>query len=160
MAAKEDIALTIERQAAARRLLADPLITVHSRPEDFALVQAHSDWLVHQFQRVLGYELIIADDHARLVKTGLVHPVTTPLLRDSGTPFTPRAYTYLTLTLAALSDTGPHTTAAELAAGVREAAQEAGLALDPAARLGNAVPSLPGLPDSSDGACLPKPAAG
>ncbi|WP_107491214.1 TIGR02678 family protein [Thermobifida fusca] len=145
MAAKEDIALTIERQAAARRLLADPLITVHSHPEDFALVQAHSDWLVRQFRRVLGYELLIADDHARLVKTGLVHTVTTPLLRDSGAPFTPRAYTYMALTLAALPDAGPRTTVAELAAGVRAAAEEAGLALDPEARLGERRAFVAGL---------------
>src|SRR5690606_37927626 len=142
---KEDIALTIERQAAARRLLADPLITAHSHPEDFALVQAHSDWLVRRFQRVLGYELVVADDHARLVKTGLVRTVTTPLLRASGAPFTPRAYTYLTLTLAALAEAAPHTTVAALAAGVRDAARDAGLALDPEARLGERRAFVAGL---------------
>ena len=145
MAAKEDIALTIERQAAARRLLADPLITAHSHPEDFALVQAHSDWLIRRFERVLGYELVVADDHARLVKTGMVRTVTTPLLRASGAPFTPRAYTYLTLTLAALAETAPHTTVAELAAGVRDAARDAGLALDPEARLGERRAFVAGL---------------
>lgn len=136
MAAKEDIALTIERQAAARRLLADPLITARSHPEDFALVHAHSDWLIRRFQRVLGYGLTVADNHARLVKTGLVDAVATPLRRASGAPFTPRAYTYLTLTLAALTDTAEQTTAAELATGVRAAAVEAGLDLDPESRLG------------------------
>ncbi|MEY9215141.1 TIGR02678 family protein [Thermobifida halotolerans] len=145
MAAKEDIALTIERQAAARRLLTDPLITARSHPEDFALVHAHSDWLIRRFQRVLGYELVVADDHARLVKTGLVHTVATPLHRDSGAPFTPRAYTYLTLTLAALADADPRTTVAELASGVRAAARDAGLDIDPRSRLGERRAFVAGL---------------
>jgi len=145
VAAKEDIALTIERQAAARRLLADPLITARSHPEDLALVQAHSDWLVRRFRRVLGYELVVADDYARLVKTGLVRTVTTPLHRDSGAPFTPRAYTYLTLTLAALAEADARTTVAELAAGVRAAARDAGLSLDPEQRLGERRAFVAGL---------------
>ncbi|GLU49265.1 TIGR02678 family protein [Nocardiopsis ansamitocini] len=136
MAAKEDIALTVERQAAARRLLADPLITTGSHPDEFPLVHAHSDWLIRCFHRVLGYHLTVADDHARLVKTGLVDAVVAPLPRTSGAPFTPRAYTYLALTLAALADSPARTTVAELAAGVREAAAEAGLRLDPERRMG------------------------
>ncbi|TDQ51505.1 DUF2398 family protein [Actinorugispora endophytica] len=145
MAAKEDIALTIERQAAARRLLADPIITARSHPEDFALVHAHSDWLIRSFERVLGYDLTVADDHARLVKSGLVRAVATPLHRASGAPFTPRAYTYLALTLAALAETAPRTAVTELAAAVREAADEAGLDLDPESRLGERRAFVAGL---------------
>ncbi|MGI5119090.1 TIGR02678 family protein [Marinactinospora thermotolerans] len=134
MAAKDDIALIVERQTAARRLLADPLVTAHRHPEDFTLVSAHSEWLVQRFQRVLGYRLVVAADHARLVKSGIHDAVVTPLVRDSGAEFTPRSYAYLALALAALVDAPPVVRLAELAAWVREAAVEAGLDLDPADR--------------------------
>ncbi|GAA3764129.1 uncharacterized protein (TIGR02678 family) [Spinactinospora alkalitolerans] len=131
----EDIALTVERQAAARRLLADPLVTARSHPEDFALVRTHSDWLVQRFQRVLGYRLTVAADHARLVKTGLVDAVATPLTRASGAHFTPRAYTYLALALAALAEAPARLPLSRLAEDVRAAAEEAGLDLDPRDRM-------------------------
>ncbi len=134
MASSEDIALAGERQAAARRLLADPIVTAHSHPEDFAVVHAHSDWLIQQFDRVLGYELTVAADYARLAKAGLVRHVSQPLRRASGTPFPPRSYSYLALCLVALVDTAATRTLSQLAEEVRDAAAEAHLDLDPSDR--------------------------
>lgn len=129
----DDIALTIERQAAARRLLAEPLVTAASHPEDFALIYSHADYLVQRFRMLLGYELIINSHFARLVKVGTAaaDPAGHPLLRASGAPFTPRAYAYLTLILAVVSDGGTDAPVplGELAKGVRAAARDAGIRL-------------------------------
>ncbi|RCV52766.1 TIGR02678 family protein [Marinitenerispora sediminis] len=136
MASREDVALTVERQTAARRLLADPLVTAHTHPEDFALIRAHAEWLVQRFRRVLDYRLTVAAEHARLVKTGLVAAVRRPLVRGSGGYFTPRTYSYLALAVAALLEAPPRIAVTRLAADVRVAAGEAGLGLDPADRAG------------------------
>ncbi|MDA2815197.1 DUF2398 family protein [Nocardiopsis sp. RSe5-2] len=129
----DDIALTGERQAAARRLLRTPVLSWRTHPRDLALVRAHSDWLVQRFRRVLGYELVVEADHARLVKAGPPGDAPPPR-RASGAPLTPRAYAYLALTLAALPECGARTDAGELAERVRAAAAEAGLPHDPRAR--------------------------
>lgn len=136
MTSSEDVALAGERQAAARRLLADPIVTARTHPEDFAVVWSHSEWLIQQFDRVLGYELTVADEHARLTKTGLVRSVTRPLRRASGASATPRVYSYLALCLAALVESGPTLAVSRLASDVRDAASEAGLNLDPTSRMG------------------------
>ncbi|WP_067964519.1 DUF2398 family protein [Nocardiopsis trehalosi] len=135
MTSHEDIALIGERQAAARRLLAEPLLTARTHPDDFAVVRSHSEWLTQRFRRVLGYELTVAADHARLVKAGQVRPVVRPLARASGAYFSPRAYAYLALALAALVEAPPEVDLARLAADVRAAADEAGLDLDPRERM-------------------------
>ncbi|MDA2808918.1 DUF2398 family protein [Nocardiopsis suaedae] len=129
----DDIALTGERQAAARRLLHTPVLSWRTHPRDLALVRAHSDWLVQRFRRVLGYELVVEADHARLAKAGPPGDAPPPR-RASGAPLTPRAYAYLALTLAALPECGTPTDTGELAGRVRAAAEEAGLAHDPRAR--------------------------
>ncbi|MDA0565779.1 TIGR02678 family protein [Streptomonospora sp. S1-112] len=136
MTATDDIALIGERQAAARRLLADPIVTARTHPDDFAVIRSHSDWLIQRFRRVLGYELKVAADHARLVKTGLVSGTTRPLTRPSGAYFSPRTYSYLALSLAVLVEAPARLTAAGLAADVSAAAAEAGLDLDPRRRMG------------------------
>ncbi|WP_017558066.1 DUF2398 family protein [Nocardiopsis baichengensis] len=129
----DDIALTGERQAAARRLLRTPVLSARTHPRDLALVRAHSDWLVQRFRRVLGYELVVEADHARLVKAAPPQDAPPPR-RASGAPLTPRAYTYLALTLAALPECAASTGTGEVAERVRAAAAEAGLAHDPEAR--------------------------
>ncbi|MFC4565218.1 TIGR02678 family protein [Nocardiopsis mangrovi] len=136
MTSNEDIALIGERQAAARRLLADPLITARTHPDDFAVVRSHSDWLIQRFRRVLGYDLTVAADHARLAKTGLVGPVARPLTRHSGAQFSPRTYGHLALCLAALVEAPRSVTVSRLAADVHAAAVEAGLDFDPRDRMG------------------------
>ncbi|MFW6640147.1 TIGR02678 family protein [Nocardiopsis algeriensis] len=132
----EDAALIGERQAAARALMAHPLLTERARPTEFALVRSHAEWLVQRFHRVLGYRLLVAEDHARLVKRGPAAAVGASFTRATGVRFTPRTHTYLALVLAVLVErTGP-TTARELAALVREAAYDAGIDADPARGLG------------------------
>ncbi|WP_049576334.1 TIGR02678 family protein [Nocardiopsis sp. SBT366] len=132
----EDAALIGERQAAARALMARPLLTRRTHPAEFSLVRSHAEWLVQRFQRVLGYRLTVADEHARLVKRGLVDEVVRPAERATGARFTPRTHTYLALALAVLVEqTGP-TTARSLTAGVRAAAREAGIDADPGRGLG------------------------
>lgn len=131
---KDDIALIVERQAAARRLLATPLVTRDTHPEEFPLIHAHADWLTRRFRALLGYELAVTADHARLTKTGLLEPVVWPLRRDSGARFTPRAYAYLALALAALAELANPVSLREMIDGVRLAARDAGLDLDPTDR--------------------------
>ncbi|WP_017618618.1 DUF2398 family protein, partial [Nocardiopsis gilva] len=135
MESSEDIALIGERQAAARRLLTAPIVTARTHPEDFAVIRAHSDWLIQRFHRILDYRLTVAADHARLAKTGLVRSVARPLTRSSGAHFSPRAYTYLALALAALVEAPPTLPVSRLAADVHAAATEAGLDLDPRDRM-------------------------
>lgn len=133
----EDAALIGERQAAARALLAHPLISARTRPTDFALVRSHAEWLVQRFQRVLGHRLIIADDHARLVRRGGVRrPTVAGLLRADGTRFTPRDHTCFALILAVLVEETEPITALALAGRVRAAAIEAGVDVDPTRGLG------------------------
>ncbi|MES0834728.1 TIGR02678 family protein [Nocardiopsis tropica] len=132
----EDAALIGERQSAARALLAHPLLTRAAHPAELSLVRSHAEWLVQRFQRVLGYRLDVGDDHARLVKRGLVDEVVHRPTRANGARFTPRTHTYLALALAVLvEETGP-TTVRALALRVRAAAHEAGIDADPGRGLG------------------------
>ncbi|MFV2196340.1 TIGR02678 family protein [Nocardiopsis sp. LOL_012] len=132
----EDAAFIGERQAAARALMARPLITARTRPAEYALVCSHAEWLVQRFQRVLGYRLVIAEDHARLVKRGLVEEVTRPFTRATGARFTPRVHTYLALTLAVLLEDPEPAPVRTLAGRVRSVAAEADIDADPQRGLG------------------------
>lgn len=133
----EDAALIGERQAAARALLAHPLISARTRPTDFALVRSHTEWLVQRFQRVLGHRLFVADDHARLIRRGGVRrPTVAGLRHTDDTRFTPRTHTYFALALAVLVEETEPTTILALAGQVRAAAVEAGVDADPARGLG------------------------
>ena len=132
----EDAALLGERQAAARALLARPLLTERTHPAEFPLVRAHEEWLVQRFQRVLGYRLDVADDHARLIKRGLTPRSTRHFARTTGAAFTPRTHTYLALTLAVLVEEHGTLTLGRLADQVHSAAREAGIDADPARGLG------------------------
>lgn len=127
----EDSALIGERQAAARALMARPLLTERTHPADLALVRAHAEWLIQRFQRVLGYRLTITDDHARLHKRGIGALRSEPARRESGARFTPRTHTYMALVLAVLVEATEDTTVHGLAADVRVAAREAGVDADP-----------------------------
>ena len=132
----EDAALIGERQAAARALMARPLLTREAHPAEFSLVSSHAEWLIQRFQRVLGYRLTVADDHARLLKRGLVHEVTRPFIRVDGSRRTPRSLTYLVLALAVLVERTEPLTVRSLAVQVRAAAREAGIDADPERGLG------------------------
>ncbi|GAB3868183.1 TIGR02678 family protein [Dactylosporangium cerinum] len=124
---EHDIALAEERRRAVRALLAQPLL--HPTHDEFPLVRRHADWLKSWFGQFLGYRLVVEAGFARLFKAGLPPGQGRPLLQKSGTPFAPRSYAYLALTVAVLL-TGPEQLLlSQLVADIRSAAVEAGIDL-------------------------------
>ncbi|QVQ51014.1 DUF2398 family protein [Spiractinospora alimapuensis] len=135
-----DIALTVERQAAARVLLVNPLVRAATSPEDFAGITTHADWLIQRFTGLLGYSLTVEAQFARLHKGAPIGVEPSGLRQRSGSPFTPRGYAYLTVALAVLG-TGPATVSlADLLSEVRATAIEAGVRVGPAERLAERRP--------------------
>lgn len=96
-----------ERRAAARALLANPILSGPDHAEELALVRRHHAGLRQTFQSVLGYPLVVEPTFARLVKA--VPPADTPprgAHRNNGTPLTARSYTCLALVCAGLMAPG------------------------------------------------------
>lgn len=127
----EDVQATAERRRAARALLRAPLL----RPDgpyadELRLVRRHRAELERMFADGLGYRLVVEPGGARLFKAGLGRDSTRPLARRSGAPFTPRAYAFLCLTLAALTRSKGQLLVDELVAQVRSAAADARLDVD------------------------------
>ncbi|MHC5904513.1 TIGR02678 family protein, partial [Streptomyces sp. S6] len=131
-----DVALAAERRAAARLLLAHPLITSTGPHRDtFPLVRKHADWLAQRFQQVFGYRLLVDAGYARLFKAGLGPGAGHRLERPStGTPFTPRTYAYLTLALSVLVTAPEQLLLSQLVADLRAAAVDAGLEITDSGR--------------------------
>lgn len=121
--------LAAERRAAARLLLRHPLVTPASHPDEFPLIRRHADWLVRQFQQVLGYRLVVEGRFARLHKAGLGPGAGRRLERAGGGAFTPRAYAYVALALSVLVTAPEQLLLSELVARTRGAAAEAGIDL-------------------------------
>lgn len=119
-----------ERRRAARALVRTPLLHADGHADDLALVRRHQRELVPMFADGLGYRLVVEPTLARLVKTGLHPDATRGLRRRNGTPFTPRRYALLALTLAALTRARRQVMVDELVAGVRSAAADAGVEID------------------------------
>jgi uncharacterized protein (TIGR02678 family) len=119
-----------ERRRAARALVRTPLLHQGAHADDLALVRRHQRELVPMFADGLGYRLVVEPSLARLVKTGLQPDATRGLRRRNGTPFTPRRYTLLALTLAALTRARRQVMVDELVSGVRSAAADAGVEVD------------------------------
>ncbi|WP_055585207.1 DUF2398 family protein [Streptacidiphilus griseoplanus] len=124
----EDDTASGERRAAARLLLAHPLITA-TGPWAAGLpqIRRHSDALAQRFDRLLGYRLEVDEHAARLFKAGLGTGCGRGLRGRDGAPFTPGAYTALVLVLATLPDLPGTPTLRELHAEVRSAASATGL---------------------------------
>ncbi|WP_405535438.1 TIGR02678 family protein [Streptomyces sp. NBC_00075] len=124
-----DVALAAERRTAARLLLAHPLVTGTGPHSDtFPLVRRHADWLAQRFQQVFGYRLLVEATYARLFKAGLGPDSGHRLERPStGTPFTPRTYTYLALALSVLVTAPEQLLLSQLVADLRAAAVDAGI---------------------------------
>jgi len=107
-----------------RTLLRRPILHINGRGADLLpMVFRHRDRLRRLFATYLGYRLTVEGRLARLYKSA-----------DTGTGrgipnFTPRAYAYLALTLAALVDTGRQVLLSQLIADVRGAAAEAGITI-------------------------------
>ncbi|NEC88654.1 TIGR02678 family protein [Streptomyces sp. SID12501] len=124
-----DVALAAERRAAARLLLAHPLVTSSGPHSDtFPLIRRHADWLAQRFQQVFGYRLLVEASYARLFKAGLGPGSGHRLERPStGTPFSPRTYAYLALALSVLVTAPEQLLLSQLVADLRAAAVDAGV---------------------------------
>ncbi len=121
---------SLERIDAARALLARPVLTAESQPEELALVRLHAPALRNTFKTLLGYHLVVEASFARLIKG----PVTAdaparPARRHDNSVFTPAAYTHLALLCAALlaPDTGEQTLISTLIDQVRSDAATIGV---------------------------------
>jgi uncharacterized protein (TIGR02678 family) len=118
-----------ECQDAMRLLLRHPLVTADGPYADgFTTVRRHRDRLSKDFRQLLGYRLAVESGFARLYKAGLGAGNGRPLLRPSGTPFSPRAYTYLSLCCAVLLTSRQQLLLSSLVDDVRHAGSEAGIA--------------------------------
>ena len=119
---------------ARRALLAGPLLLA-SDPA-FGTVRAHADRLRAEFQRELGYELVVRASHARLRKRSdeprSDRPARIPRAGhpDTWQPFTRRHYVLFALALGACERARVQTSIGLLAEDVRSLAAEEGIALD------------------------------
>jgi uncharacterized protein (TIGR02678 family) len=130
--------LEAERVRAFRALLQAPLLSAER--EELPLVRRHAGALKRRFSELLGYELVLRSDHARLRKRPVGRDVTRParivpsardkVAEDRWRPFTRRHYALLALALAALERCGPQTAISLLAGEIRELAREEGIPLD------------------------------
>lgn len=127
----EDVYASAERRRAARALLREPLLHGEGpSAEEFRLVRRHRAELIRMFADGLGYRLVVDPQAARLYKPGLGRDPSRRLEKNSGAPFTPRAYALLCLTVAALTTARQQLLVDELVAAIRSAAAEAGLDVD------------------------------
>ena len=126
-----DTTAEAEIRAAARALLRMPMLYDGGGHDDeLRLVRRHRAELTRLFAEGLGYRLVIQPGVVRLVKTGLGRDHSRGLRRRSGTPFSPRGYAMLNLTLAALTRCRAQLMVDELVAQVRSAAADAGIEVD------------------------------
>lgn len=117
-----------ERRAAARALLAAPLLCREHDPDTFALVRRHEADLDRWFTQRLGYRLHLGTDTARLYKSTVV-PWARPL-RTSGGRALHGLETVLLLLALASTVAGPAVISLrDLVAAVRSAAVDAELEL-------------------------------
>jgi uncharacterized protein (TIGR02678 family) len=128
--AAPDLLAEADVRSAARSLLRTPLLTADAHPDELALVRRHRDELTRLFADGLGYRLVVEPGLARLYKTGLGLDTSRGLRRRNDVPFSPRRYTLLALTLAALTRARRQLMVDELVAAVRSAAVDAGIDVD------------------------------
>ena len=127
----EDVLAAAERRTAARALLRSPLLRAEDRDCDaLRLVRRYRGELTKLFAEGLGYRLVVDPSGARLFKAGLGRDATRPLRRRSGSEFTPRAYSLLCLTVAALTQSKNQLLVDELVAKIRSVAVDAGVDID------------------------------
>ncbi|MDH6114145.1 hypothetical protein P3T36_000546 [Kitasatospora sp. MAP12-15] len=120
-------ALAAERRAAARLLLAHPLVTATGpNAEAFALIRRHAHWLADRFDRLLGYPLTVTDAFARLRKAG-AGPGALHRLDLDGVPCPPETYAALALALSVLLAGPERRPAGQLAEVIAAAAGAAGI---------------------------------
>ena len=118
----------LDLRAAARHLVAHPLVLAETDPDTFRLVRRHEHTLDRWFTQRFGYRLQVAADTARLFKNTVVarrRPLRTAA--DPGRPFSTREYTMLALALAAVA-AGPNVISLrDLLHEIRSAATDAGV---------------------------------
>ncbi|WP_116997021.1 DUF2398 family protein [Desertimonas flava] len=118
----------IERRAAARHLLGNPLTCEEHDPDIFRWIRRHEAELGRWFTQRLGYRLHLDADTARLYKTGVVLE-RRPLRTATGRPLNSLEHTLVALTLAATAAGPSIVSLRDLVAQVRSAAVEADVAL-------------------------------
>ena len=94
----------LDARAAARHLVAHPLVLAERDPEVFRLIRRHEHTLDRWFTQRFGYRLQVTADTARLFKSAVVarrRPL--PTATGQSRPFSQREYTMLALTLAAVA---------------------------------------------------------
>ena len=93
----------LDLRAAARHLVAHPLVLEERDPDTFRLIRRHEHALDRRFTQRFGYRLQVTTDTARLFKSTVV-PRRRPLrtAADQGRPLSAREYTMLALALAAV----------------------------------------------------------
>jgi uncharacterized protein (TIGR02678 family) len=128
-----------EQQDAFRALLLRPLLGKAESPEALRLVRNHEDELRRRFNDLLGYQLAVRADHARLYRPpwrlDATRPATVPSAskpRDRWTPFSSRHYVFLYLILSLLEERHSivQLPLTELADGVAQLAVEVGTGID------------------------------
>jgi uncharacterized protein (TIGR02678 family) len=131
----DDVQSAAERRQAARALLRHPFLTDDGSTgaaDELRLVRRHRAELERLFAEGLGYRLVVEPRAARLFKAGLGRDGSRPLRRgnEASTPFTPRGYALLCLTVAALAHCKEQLLIDELVAEIRSAIADSGLDID------------------------------
>ena len=120
----------LDLRAAARHLVAHPLVLADSDPDTFRLVRRYEHELDRWFTQRFGYRLEVTADTARLFKSTVV--VERRVLRtaaDPGRPFSVREYTMLALALAAVAAGPSVISLRDLLHEIRSAATDAGVSV-------------------------------
>ena len=120
----------LDVRAAARRLVARPLVLGERDPETFRRIRRHEHTLDRWFTQRFGYRLQVTADTARLFKSALVarrRPLLTAT--NQSRPFSQREYTMLALALAAVAAGPDVISLRDLVHEIRSMATDAGVIL-------------------------------
>ena len=120
----------LDLRAAARHLVAHPLVLAESDPDTFRLIRRHEHALKRWFTQRFGYGLQVTADTARLTKSTVVagrRPLRTATSQSR--PFSVREYTMLALALAAVAAGPSVISLRDLLHEIRSAATDAGVAV-------------------------------
>lgn len=120
----------LEVRAAARHLVACPLVLAERDPETFRRIRRNEQTLDRWFTQRFGYRLQVTADTARLFKSAVVarrRPLRTATAQSR--PFSQREYTMLALTLAAVAAGPDVISLRDLVHELRSMATDAGVVL-------------------------------
>lgn len=120
----------LDLRSAARHLVRHPLVLAENDPEMLALIRRHEHKLDRWFTQRFGYRLQVTADAARLFKSSVVtrrRPLLTATSQSR--PFSPREYTLLALSLAAVAAGPTVISLRDLIHEIRSAATDADIVL-------------------------------